>query len=128
MQWYHSSRIVIVAPFELWEDICRIGLLVFKWTHVDHANRSFSCRPCSIAFEGRILIIGFASGDIPKVPANIVMLKSVSVVGVFWGSYSMRHPVAFMESVQAVLGALAEGKINPHISAAFPLSQVSSIK
>ena len=41
----------------------------------------------SIAFEGRLLIIGFASGDIPKIPANILLVKAVSAVGVYWGSY-----------------------------------------
>ena len=77
-----------------------------------------------MAFEGRILIIGFASGQIPKIPANLLLLKVASAVGVFWGSTMMRHPESFMESVNACTKALAEGTIQPHFSSSFPLAQV----
>ena len=82
----------------------------------------------SIAFEGRIAVIGFAGGDIPKIPANILLVKSCSAVGVYWGSYSIRHPGAFRESVENVLQLLGERKINPHYSAKFKLDQVSTPK
>ena len=49
----------------------------------------------SIAFEGRIAVVGFASGKIPKIPANLLLVKSCSAVGVYWGSYSYRYPEMF---------------------------------
>lgn len=79
----------------------------------------------SIAIEGTMLVIGFASGPIPKIPANYLLLKSCKVVGVFWGSYSFRNPPVFLNSMETVAGYLGEGKINPHVSKIFPLSQIN---
>jgi hypothetical protein len=79
---------------------------------------------CSIAFEGRLLVIGFASGDIPKIPANLLLVKSCSAVGIYWGSYSMREPAAFFESIQETSKYLQEGKIKPAVGKAFSLAEV----
>ena len=59
--------------------------------HITYINYMHS----SVAFEGRIAVIGFASGKIPKIPANLLLVKSCSAVGVYWGSYSQRYPEKF---------------------------------
>ncbi len=77
----------------------------------------------SLAWRGRHLVVGFAAGEIPKVPLNLTLLKGCSIVGVFWGDFLRREPDAFRQSV-AQLGAwYAAGKLRPHISATFPLSR-----
>ena len=76
-----------------------------------------------IAWEGRILVIGFASGRIPEAPANLTLVKNCSVVGVFWGKYSARNPAVLMRSLQQLITWYGEGKIKPHIDQTFPLDQ-----
>lgn len=73
----------------------------------------------AMAWNGRHLIIGFAAGDIPKIPANLMLLKSCSVVGVFWGSFTQREPEASAENMKELLQMFAEGKIDPGISQVF---------
>ena len=77
----------------------------------------------SIAWRGRFLVVGFANGEIPKLPFNLMLLKGASVVGVFWGSYTKREPKDFAASIQEMMGWMREGKIKPHISARYPLAQ-----
>ena len=76
-----------------------------------------------IAFNGRLLVVGFTSGRIPSVSANIPLIKGFSVVGVRAGEYSRRFPEQGRENIAAIDRLLAEGKIRPHIGARFPLSQ-----
>ena len=77
----------------------------------------------STAWRGRLLVVGFASGDIPRIPLNLVLLKGASVVGVFWGDYVRREPRAFAGDVEQLVAWCAAGKLRPHISATFPLSR-----
>lgn len=79
-----------------------------------------------IAWEGRYLVIGFASGRIPELPANIPLLKNSSIVGVFWGAYLMNDPSVIMKSFQQLLGWYAEGKLKPHIHKTFSMENASS--
>jgi NADPH2:quinone reductase len=79
----------------------------------------------SIAWRGRHLVIGFAAGDIPKLPLNLALLKGASVVGVFWGDYTRREPQAFAESARQLARWYREGKLKPHISARFPLEKAA---
>lgn len=77
-----------------------------------------------IAPEGRLLVIGFASGRIPSIAANRILLKNMSVVGVFWGSHTKAHPASTRES-QLILESLwKEGKIRPEISQTWPLAEL----
>ncbi len=77
----------------------------------------------SCAWRGRFLVVGFAAGDIPKIPLNLALLKGCSIVGVFWGDFARREPKAFAESI-AQLGAwFRAGKLKPHVSQTFPLAQ-----
>ncbi|XSG81801.1 MAG: NADPH:quinone oxidoreductase family protein [Methyloligella sp. ZOD6] len=75
----------------------------------------------SMAWEGRYLVIGFAAGEIPKLPLNLVLLKGCSVIGVFWTAFIERSPDAHRENTLQTLHWAAEGKIAPHIQATFPL-------
>ena len=73
----------------------------------------------AMAWNGRHLIIGFAAGDIPQIPANLTLLKGCSVVGVFWGSFTQREPENSAKNMMELLQMFAEGKIDPKISQVF---------
>ncbi len=77
----------------------------------------------AMAWEGRLLIVGFASGTIPKLPANLVLLKSCQIVGVFWGAFAARDPAKNRAHAERVLGWLAEGKVRPHLDAVLPFAR-----
>lgn len=79
----------------------------------------------SIAWRGRLLAIGFAAGDIPKIPLNLPLLKGCSIVGVFWGEFSRREPERFAESIAHLTRWFQEGAIKPHVSATFPLERAA---
>lgn len=79
----------------------------------------------SIAWRGRHLVIGFAAGDIPKLPLNLALLKGASVVGVFWGDFTRREPKQFAESAGQLARWYREGKLKPHVSATFPLAKAA---
>jgi len=74
-----------------------------------------ACLRC-IAWEGRIIIIGFASGRIPQVPANIALVKNIDVIGFFWGSYQLHKPEVPRESFKQLFRWFEEGKLKPHVS------------
>ena len=75
------------------------------------------------AWQGRYLVIGFASGEIPKIPLNLVLLKGCQIVGVFWGSFAMRDPARNREHANQVFQWIAEGKLRPAVDAALPFDR-----
>jgi NADPH2:quinone reductase len=75
----------------------------------------------SIAWQGRYLVVGFASGDIPKIPLNLALLKSCQIVGVFWGAWAERDPKGFVQHQDDLLALYAAGKVRPRISGRYPL-------
>jgi len=77
-----------------------------------------------IAPEGRLLVIGFASGRIPSIAANRILLKNMSVVGVFWGNHTKAHPSYTSETQKALECLWKEGKIRPEISKTWPLREL----
>ena len=77
----------------------------------------------SLAWRGRFLVVGFAAGEIPKIPLNLTLLKGCSIVGVFWGDFTRREPKAFAESIGQLGKWYREGKLKPHVSQTFPLAQ-----
>jgi len=79
----------------------------------------------SIAWRGRHLVIGFAAGEIPKLPLNLALLKGAAVVGVFWGDFTRREPQAFAESARQLARWFGEGRLRPHVSATFPLARAA---
>ena len=76
-----------------------------------------------IAWEGRHLVIGFASGPIPKLPLNLPLLKGAAAVGVFWGSWTKREPEAHKQNMAELFELFTEGAIQPHVSSTYPLGQ-----
>jgi len=74
-------------------------------------------------WNGRYLVIGFAAGNIPKVPLNLTLLKGCQIVGVFWGASTMRDPRAAMANLNEIMGMIASGRLKPHVSARFPLAR-----
>jgi NADPH2:quinone reductase len=76
----------------------------------------------SIAWEGRYLVVGFAAGEIPKLPLNLVLLKSCDVLGVFWGAWTERDPAGHRANIAQLLGWAAEGRLSSHVHAVYPLS------
>ena len=79
----------------------------------------------SIAWRGRLLVVGFAAGEIPKIPLNLTLLKGCSIVGVFWGDFTRREPQRFAEAMARLDRWYAEGKLKPHISGTFPLDRAA---
>ena len=79
----------------------------------------------SIAWRGRLLVVGFAAGEIPKIPLNLTLLKGCSIVGVFWGEWTRREPQRFAEAMARLGEWYADGKLEPHISATFPFERAA---
>ncbi|MCY7351003.1 MAG: NADPH:quinone oxidoreductase family protein [Cytophagaceae bacterium] len=80
----------------------------------------------SMAWRGRYLVVGFAAGEIPKLPANLVLLKGCSLVGVFWGQFAALEPRESMSNFRELLGFIAEGKLKQHIHATYPLAEAAN--
>jgi NADPH2:quinone reductase len=70
--------------------------------------------------EGRLLTIGFAGGEVPQIPANLLLVKNLSVMGLYWGGYLTFAPQVLTQSLSKVLGMIAAGDLHPHIGARIP--------
>lgn len=77
----------------------------------------------SIAFEGRILVIGFAGGSVPQIPANHLLVKNVDVIGVNWPAYAELNPRVMTASFETLMQWVVDGAITPHVSATYPLGR-----
>jgi NADPH2:quinone reductase len=78
----------------------------------------------SIAWRGRYLVVGFASGPIPSLPLNLALLKGASIVGVFWGDFARREPKANAAMMAELAGWYAQGKVKPVIDRTMPMAQL----
>jgi NADPH2:quinone reductase len=79
----------------------------------------------SIAWGGRYLVVGFAGGEIPKVPLNLTLLKGCSIVGVFWGEFARRNPQANARNLGELLTWIGNGRLQPLVSATYPLEKAA---
>ena len=79
----------------------------------------------SIAWAGRYLVVGFAAGEIPKIPLNLTLLKGCQIVGVFWGSFAMRDPEANQAHARRIFEMIAAGTLQPHIDVVLPFEQAA---
>ena len=78
-----------------------------------------------MAWNGRFLVVGFAAGDIPKVPLNLPLLKGCSIVGVFWGAFTRTEPDNNRRNNEVLLKMYLDGKVKPHIHATYPLERAA---
>lgn len=79
----------------------------------------------SVSWRGRYLVVGFAAGEIPKIPINLLLLKGSALVGVFWGEFVRREPALNLQNMQQLFGWLNQRAIHPLISRRYPLSQAA---
>ena len=79
----------------------------------------------AIAWQGRFLVVGFAAGEIPKLPLNLVLLKGCDVLGVFWGSFAERDPAGHRTNIAQLMQWCADGKLSAHIHATYPLAKTA---
>lgn len=78
------------------------------------------------AWHGRYLVVGFASGDIPKFPANIALLKEASVVGVWWGTWAMKNPKRQIQNMQELAAMIKTGQLTPRVTESYALDDFSA--
>ena len=78
----------------------------------------------SIAWRGRYLVVGFASGPIPSLPLNLALLKGASLVGVFWGDFAKREPLANAAMMDTLVQWYGQGKVKPVIDSTLPMSEL----
>lgn len=79
-----------------------------------------------IAWSGRLLIIGFAGGKVPQIPANILLVKNISAMGVYWGSYRKKDPTRLQSAFAELFGWWQAGKLKPHASHRLPLAEAAT--
>lgn len=79
----------------------------------------------AMAWDGRFLVIGFAAGEIPRIPLNLTLLKSCQIVGVFWGAFTARDPERNRAHVAELMRWYVAGEIAPHVSATYPLEEAA---
>jgi NADPH2:quinone reductase len=77
----------------------------------------------SMAWKGRYLVVGFAAGEIPKIPLNLALLKGCAILGVFWGDFATREPQANMANGMQLFQWLMQGELKPHVSQKYPLEK-----
>ncbi len=75
--------------------------------------------------EARVIVIGFASGDVPAIPANIILVKNITVIGFYWGGYLRFNPTALADSLDELMAWYAQGRLRPHISHVMPLEDAA---
>ncbi len=80
----------------------------------------------SMAWNGRYLVIGFAAGEIPKLPLNLVLLKNCDIRGVAWGAWAQRAPEQQRELMKDIVAWAALGKLSAHVHATYPLADITS--
>jgi len=77
-----------------------------------------------MAWGGRLLVVGFANGEIPKLPLNLLLLREGEAIGVFWGTFTQRDPARHAHNVALLMRWFGEGKLRPHVGGAYPLARV----
>ena len=80
----------------------------------------------SLGWEGRYLVVGFAAGEIPKLPLNLVLLKSCDIRGVFWGAWDKREPDKQRALIADIVRWCAEGKLSAHVHKVYPLAETAA--
>jgi NADPH2:quinone reductase len=79
----------------------------------------------ALAWKGRLLVVGFASGEIPKIPLNLTLLKGCAILGVFWGEFVKREPQAHLANMAQIFDWTAKGLLSAHVHAVLPLAEIA---
>ncbi|MBK5935178.1 NADPH2:quinone reductase [Rhodovulum imhoffii] len=116
-----ADHLVDSETEDLREQVKALGGADVVYDPVGGAQFTAALRACKP--EARILIIGFASGDVPRIPANHLLVKNVSVQGLYWGGYLHFRPDVLTRSMGRLFGWYSEGRLRPHISHTLPLSR-----
>lgn len=90
-------------------------------------GESFDALARSMAWSGRLLVIGFASGTIPQFPVNLALVKGFSVVGVFWGAFTQKEPKVYAGNMEELIGWYVAGKVKPVIEGTYPLADAADV-
>lgn len=90
-------------------------------------GEAFDTLSRSMAWEGRLLVIGFASGTIPKLPINLTLVKGYSVVGVFWGAFIQKQPAIYADNMKELIDWYLAGKVKPVIEGVYPLKDAPAV-
>lgn len=90
-------------------------------------GEAFDALSRSMAWNGRLLVIGFASGTIPKLPVNLTLVKGYSLVGVFWGAFTQKEPAVYAENMRELVGWHLAGKVRPVIEGVYPLADAPAV-
>lgn len=77
----------------------------------------------SLAWKGRYLVVGFAGGEIPKIPLNLALLKGCSIVGVFWGAFTQKEAGLSLKNMQEIANWAMQGKLTPHVTKTYTLAE-----
>jgi len=105
-------------------EFCRaLGGVDVVYDPVGGAQFTSALRACNP--EARILTIGYASGEVPQIPANHLLVKNLSVMGLYWGGYLKFRPEVVTKSLQVLFGWYESGRIKPHISHVLPLDRAA---
>lgn len=90
-------------------------------------GEAFDALSRSMAWNGRLLVIGFASGEIPKFPVNLALVKGYSLVGVFWGTFTRMEPAVYADNMKELVGWYMQGKVKPVIEGRYKLADAASV-
>ncbi|WP_298428035.1 NADPH:quinone oxidoreductase family protein [Rhodoblastus sp.] len=80
----------------------------------------------AMAWKGRFLVVGFASGEIPKIPLNLTLLKGCAILGVYWGEFVKREPDAHRQNMERIFDWVAKGVLSAHVGSVFPLAEIAT--
>ena len=80
----------------------------------------------AMAWKGRFLVVGFAAGEIPKIPLNLTLLKGCAIMGVFWGEFVKREPAVHRENMAQIFDWAAQKVISAHVQAVLPLAEIAT--
>ncbi len=121
-----ASEVINYASEDLRERIKQItggqGVdVIFDPVGSSYSEPALRC----MAWKGRFLVVGFAGGEIPRIPLNLTLLKGCSIVGVFWGAFTEREPQRNAENLKELMSWLCQGILKPHISATYPLERAA---
>jgi NADPH2:quinone reductase len=90
-------------------------------------GEAFDALSRSMGWGGRLLVIGFASGTIPRLPVNLALVKGYSLVGVFWGAFTRKQPEVYAANMKELIGWRLEGRVSPVIEGVYPLADAAAV-